>query len=115
MDSFEITVQELENVVIFGVKGYFAQEAGDELRRRAEPILKAEKFNIIVDLSACSIISSPGVAQLMDLTFSILDDYKGKVVICGLDALKTKVLKLAGIIPVVETCENLEESKEFFK
>ncbi len=109
MEPFTVTQKEMEGISILGVGGYFAADAGRKVQEKVGALLKDGKVYIILDLSACKAINSPGVASVMDVTMKILDDFKGKLVLVGLNRLMVSVFTMAGIIPLAETGTDVSE------
>ena len=100
MDSFTITPVKSGAVTVVEINGYFAAEAGEKLESTVDELLRTGSLLIVLDFTTCSIISSPGIAALMDTTLKITEDFQGKVSMCGLDDLQRKVLNMAGIINI---------------
>lgn len=108
--SSTITVSERQDTLILGISGYFTLETGDELQEKAREAFRRGRLRFVFDFSKCELINSPGVAGMMDLCLRILDDFRGKAVICGLDELKNSVFKMVGILPLVEAAETVDEA-----
>jgi len=109
MESFEVSLQEGgAGVPSVRFTGYLGKEGGEKLLATIVPILKSGKTGIVIDLVDCKVISSPGIAALWDILMIVTDDYKGKVVLSGLDKSKTMFLKIAGVLPLAQTAETVE-------
>ncbi|MFZ2959363.1 MAG: STAS domain-containing protein [Candidatus Ozemobacteraceae bacterium] len=111
MESFYISVKEVVPgipVVVFN--GYLAKQGGEKLQETLVPLLKSGKVNIVIDLAECKAISSPGIAALMEILMIITDDYKGKMVLSGLDNSKIMFLKMTGLLPLAQTASNVEDA-----
>lgn len=98
--SFSINHVEAGTTKVLDIHGYFADEAGAALEQAVEELLHAGVLSFVLDFSSCNVISSPGIAALMDITLKITEDFQGKVALCGLDDLQRKVLNMAGIINI---------------
>ncbi len=90
-----------EGFVILHVIGYCEAELGARLVERIESLARAGNTRIVIDLATCSIINSPGVASLLDAALRLVEDFRGRLVLCGLDRLKTSVLSMAKVLPMV--------------
>jgi len=110
MEHFEIVIVENGNITVFTVKGYFEEKAGKELAKEADRYLQQGRFILIIDFAECLVISSPGIAALIDLALLVIDDYKGRVILSGLDRLKTSVLSMSGVIPLAEVAPSIEDA-----
>lgn len=116
MDAFELKIHEIVSgipVVVFN--GYMAGEGGARLQEMIEPLLQTGKVKIVIDLKDCKVISSPGIAALIDLVMLINDDFKGKCILAGLDNSKLMFLKMTGVIPLAETASTAEEGSNSLK
>jgi len=63
-----------------------------------------------LNFSKCKVISSPGVAALLEITFKVTDDYKGKLVFCCLDDFMENVLRMAKVFTMASSAKNFEEA-----
>lgn len=108
--NYEIILKDSENVQIIIIKGYFNDEAGKEILMKARSALNCGKINLAIDFKDCIAINSQGIASLMDLAMQVIDDFKGKLVCSSLSKLNRNVLTIAGVIPIVQTSESLEDS-----
>ncbi|MBI3038237.1 hypothetical protein HYY75_04170 [bacterium] len=115
MDSFEVEISEIENVQVFQVKGYFAKDAGMNVLQKAEELLKSGKNRMVLDVSQSKVISSPGVSTILDLTFKVIDDFKGCLVLSGLNDLKTSVLTMSGVIPLAKAAADIQAAVKVAK
>lgn len=111
--TFTINVTERQEIVVMAIGGYFTMETGDELQERAREAFRRGRLRFVFDFTNCELINSPGVAGMMDLCLRILDDFRGKAVICGLDELKNSVFKMVGILPLVDVAGTLDEAIAF--
>lgn len=116
MEAFELKETEIvKGVPVIVFTGYLAKDGGLKLREVMEKLLRAGKLGIVIDLSRCSVISSPGIAILTDLVMQVHDDYKGRCVLAGLDDSKIVFLKMTGIIPLAELAPNAKIASESLK
>ena len=70
----------------------------DKLREMAE----AGQKKYIFDFSACKLINSPAMGELLDAILLVDRDFEGHVVVCGLDSLKETLFTISGIIPIAQ-------------
>ncbi len=104
MASFTLKTSEQGGVLIVEIQGYFAGDAGAALQTLADEQCRAGRLKILLDFSACNVVSSPGVAALMEITLRITEDFQGKTAMCGLDTLKRNVFSMAGITSIAPEC-----------
>ena len=111
MESFEISVKEIvPGIPVVGFKCYLAGNGGEKLKETIVPMLKSGKINIVINLAECKTISSVGIAALLEILMLILDDFKGEMVLTGLDKSKTVFLEMTGILPLAPTAANVEDA-----
>ena len=110
MNPFQIKTLDQNGVIVFGVGGYFEVNAGKQLRAYVEERVQAGKLRFVLDLTDCKVINSLGVAAVLDIAVKVIDDYRGKLVLSGLDAMKTSVFTLAGIIPYLPAVKTMAEA-----
>ena len=115
MDHFEVTVQDVETVPVFKIKGYFNADAGDKTQELAHGLFAKTVTRFVFDFSECVAINSPGVSKFVDLAFEIVDDFKGKMVLVGLNDLNTQVFSLAGILSMAQTKKTISEALQSLK
>jgi anti-anti-sigma regulatory factor len=87
-----------QGVPVVAVETYFDAEIGVAIVTIADEILRDGGLQLIIDLGACPIINSSGVASLLDLSCKIVQDYRGDVFLVGLDQLKRSVLDIGGVL-----------------
>jgi hypothetical protein len=109
LSSYEVILQEQSGVTVVKAKGYFSVEAGKTALAGVEGLLEMGKLLFVLDFSECAIINSPGIVAIMDLTYRIVEDFQGKLVLSGLDQLKKNVLKMAGVLAKAQVAESISE------
>jgi anti-anti-sigma regulatory factor len=81
---------------ILRLKGYLEDQGGVSLKAHIEEVLSQGIVNFAFDFSQIELISSPGVAALLDVSTVIVDDYAGQIVCWGLDNHHSTVLEMSG-------------------
>ncbi|MBF0548302.1 MAG: STAS domain-containing protein [Candidatus Riflebacteria bacterium] len=109
MEEFVFSSKIENQIVIIEASGYFEAIAGNSITQEIVNHLKAGKIKFLLDFTRIRVISSPGVAALMHVALRIQDDFRGKLVLVGLDKLKKTVLKMAGIIPIASSAETVND------
>ena len=112
MAAFNTVTKEVGIVSLIGISGYYNEDGGRELRRTVEGILRSGKNRIVVNFANCTGINSPGVAVMIELAVLITEDFRGKMVLCGLDELKKKVFNLAGILGLAQVAVGETQAAE---
>jgi anti-anti-sigma regulatory factor len=110
--QFEIGSEIQDGIPVLRVTGYYEKPAGQQVNQEAERHCRAGRIILVLDLSGCDILSSPGVSTIVELAVDVTDGYCGRLIICGLDKLKEKVLSLVGIRSMAEVTENLPAAIE---
>lgn len=110
MSQFEVSSDLQDGIPVLRVKGYYEKPAGQEVAKAAAAFWNDRKFHLVLDLSQCDILSSPGVSTIVEIAVDLADTHSGKLVICGLDKLKEKVLTLVGIQSMAEVVSTLTEA-----
>ncbi|MBF0543005.1 MAG: STAS domain-containing protein [Candidatus Riflebacteria bacterium] len=115
MENFSYTIKENGTVVEVEITGYFDGKAGATVKEAIWEFLRKKKNLLLIDFLNCKIINSPGLAALMNITLGITDDFRGKLVLTGLDELKQNVLEMAGVIPLAETAPAKGDGLKLFE
>ena len=108
--SEEIELKEIEEIPVLQIAGYFNAELGVKVTAMVDTLLQKGKNRIVIDLSQCKVVNSPGLASMIDLSFKVIDDFQGKVVIAGVDQLKINIFTTAGLFPLAGTAANAPEA-----
>ena len=114
MEEFSINLDQTHPQPILELKGYFTHEAGIELQKQIQELLRAKKEQFIIDFGNCPVINSPGVALLLDVIMQVNEDFKGVVFLTRLDALKAKVFRMAGILLYSQNAPTIEDALKAF-
>ena len=94
--KFELSERQVDQALILTPVGYFEAEGGKTFKEKVERFLQDGTLNIIIDFRQTELISSPGVAALLDVASHIVDDFDGHLVSFGLDKHHNAVLEMAG-------------------
>lgn len=89
------------DTAVIRFQGYLGQEAGEELMRVAEPLLRSGHIRLAVGISRCPAIASPGVAWLIELMERVTGDFAGGLVFFGLDKSQIELLTFMEILTQV--------------
>jgi len=112
-EPYQFAFRDENDVTIVSIQGYFSAQSGKDLQKAVRDRFRQGRLLFVLDFSPCKLVNSPGVASLMDLTLKIIDDYKGRLAVCGLNPLKREVFEMIGILPMAieagDTAEALEK------
>jgi anti-anti-sigma factor len=109
MSSCSVTVQTVDQIAVVEITGYFGETGATLLLPELNAVLP--KLNkVILDFSPCNLISSPGVAAVMEAMVRVNEDFQGTLVLCGLDGVKERLFTMAGIIPIIPSHPTREEA-----
>lgn len=109
MDDGKIQVSEKGNIIILVVTGYFNEIIGAQANQLVEKYALEGKNLFVLDFAACTLINSPGVASMVDITLKITDDFQGKLALTGIDQMKWTIFKMVSIIQRVQTASTIQE------
>lgn len=98
---------------ILRLKGYLEDQGGVSLKAHIEEVLSQGIVNFAFDFSQIELISSPGVAALLDVSTVIVDDYAGQIVCWGLDNHHSTVLEMSGFFFMAHQASSEQESLDF--
>ena len=99
-------------ITLITIRGYYNAEAGETMEALFDTFLKERRMLFALDFSTCETANSPGVASLMDLCLKVVDDYRGKIAIFGLDPLKDSFFTMVGIFKVATKATSLDVARK---
>ena len=109
MDS-RISIKDNKNVVIFKVEGDFDNLLCIKYKNAITEILARKKAELtIFDLSQVNFIDSSGIGLLLG-RYKQVNEYKGKLIICGVNKQIKKTLAISGIALIIDTYEDIYEN-----
>ncbi len=112
MDTLDVQVEVVKNVVVMRLKGYLSGDGGKCLHETAREHFKQNRIKYVLDFSECLFVNSPGVAALMELVFRVVDDLNGEILLSGLNDLQRRVFDIAGIFPSAGEVKTVEEGMQ---
>ena len=99
-DRIEKSIE--QGIPVLVIHTYFDADVGKTVSTMVEEAITQGCFSLVIDLSACAIINSSGVATLLDLACRIVQDFRGSLFLVGLDTLKRSVLDIGGVLMFAE-------------
>ena len=97
-------------VFVYSVLGYFNDVEGKQTHKMVDAQLQRGNRKFIIDFSVCNLINSPGAAWIFDIVQHVIDDFHGRIVVCGADKLRREVFQMCGIFPLAESAQTVEEA-----
>ncbi len=98
--SIETEIIDADTAVI-RFQGYLGEEAGEELMRVSEPLLRGGHVRLALGITHCPAIASPGVAWLIELMERVTGDFSGDLVFFGLDKSQVELLTFMEVLTQV--------------
>lgn len=95
---------------VFRLSGYLEDTGGASLKEAMGSRLDDGQTLYVYDFQGVELISSPGVAALLDIVSQVVDDYGGKVAMFGLDSHHLAVLEMSGMFFLAEHVANEEDA-----
>ena len=109
MDS-KIYVKELENTIIFKVENEFDNLLCIKYKNTITEIIARKRYSLVVfDLNNVSFIDSSGIGLILG-RYKQVKEYKGEVIICGVNKNIKKTLAISGIAMIIDTYEDIYEN-----
>jgi len=111
MDSQDIQIEAVgSHVCLIRFRGYLGGKAGEAILAAGEAQLRAGRNLVVLQISDCPAIASPGIAFLIDLMMRVTDDFGGRLVFCGLEKSQIQLLTLVEILTEVPHASTREEA-----
>ncbi|MDD3146857.1 MAG: hypothetical protein PHD82_06105 [Candidatus Riflebacteria bacterium] len=95
--QFSFAAETCGQVEILRLKGYLEDTGGTTLKSHVQKCLDTGICRIALDFSSIELISSPGVAALLDISGMVVDDFAGQIAAWGLDKHHSVVLEMSGL------------------
>ncbi|MFZ5949528.1 MAG: STAS domain-containing protein [Candidatus Rifleibacteriota bacterium] len=115
MSNFDFTMANVERVLILRPSGYLNEEAFLKLRAVIDARLEEGWKDLVFNLEAVSVINSPGITQLLELTETVLYDYRGTIALVKVPALYVEVFQVIGLLRLTEVFSSEEDAVKRLK
>ena len=110
MAEFSLQTREEERVVVFIPKGYLEDLAGMQIAQECRNVL-TKGFGILVfDFTGSPVITSTGLAHLLDLFAECVEDRDMSIGVCGLSPLVRSAFRAIGLLGLVTECAPVSEA-----
>jgi len=111
--QFSATTETRDQIEIVRLKGYIEDTGGTMLKQMVQSGLDAGFSLFALDCTEVELISSPGVAALLDIAGLIADDFAGQISVWGLDKHHSTVLEMSGFFFMAHQASSEKESLDF--
>ena len=109
MDS-KIYVKELNNVIIFKVENEFDNLLCIKYKNTITEIIARKRYELVVfDLNNVTFLDSSGIGLILG-RYKQVREYKGELIICGVNKNIKKTLAISGIAIIIDTYEDIFEN-----
>jgi len=102
LDNTQLKISDQNGIPVFSFVGNCKAEGIACLADKLREMAAAGQKKYIFDFSACKLINSPAMGELLDAILLVDRDFDGHVVVCGLDSLKETLFTISGIIPIAQ-------------
>jgi anti-sigma B factor antagonist len=109
MSEFSVGVRQRDTVSIFELKGYLDAHTAPELERTFQKHLNESRFNIVVNFSDLSYISSAGLGVLMQFIEDVRSN-EGDIKLSNMSARVYNVFDLLGFPMLYEIFDKEEDA-----
>lgn len=114
MAELAYAVTEEKGFPVVRFKNYCTNETLEGLATKVGHLCDKDKNRLVFDFSACEVINSLGMAALLE-TLMIVQDYEGKVLISGLNAIQQKFFGLTGVFSLSTQAEDINSALSMFE
>lgn len=109
----QVTVQGKIPVISF--IGNCKVEGIADLCSRLQQMALSGHKKFVFDFSACKLINSPAMGELLEAILLIDRDFEGHIAVSGLDSLKETLFTISGIIPIAQATSNIPAAIEMLE
>lgn len=106
----KISVKDSKDVIVFKVEGDFDNLLCIRYKNVITEIIARKRCHLTVfDLSNVSFIDSSAIGLILG-RYKQVNEYKGNIVICGVNKLIKKTIAISGIAMIIDTYEDIYEN-----
>ncbi|MEW6710739.1 MAG: hypothetical protein AB1403_13010 [Candidatus Riflebacteria bacterium] len=87
-------------------------EGLEKLQEELSSLNRNGHRKFVFDFSACRLLNSPAMGELLDAILMVDREYEGHIVVSGLDKLKETLFTISGIIPIAQEAKTAEEGMQ---
>lgn len=105
-----ISMKNSKDVIVFKVEGDFDNLLCIKYKASIVEILARRSYELVIfDLNNVSFIDSSGIGLILG-RYKQVNEYSGKVIICGVNNQIKKTLAISGIALIIDTYEEIYEN-----
>ena len=109
MDN-KIYVKDSNNVIVFKVEGDFDNLLSIKYKNTITEIIARKRCRLVVfDLNNVNFIDSSGIGLILG-RYKQVQEYKGNIIICGVNKNIKKTIAISGIAMIIDTFEDIYEN-----
>lgn len=109
MATLAYTITEENGFPIVRFQNYCTNETLEGLADKVGHLCDKDKNRLIFDFTSCEVINSLGMAALLE-TLMIVQDYEGRVIISGLNAIQQKFFGLTGVFSLSTQADKIADA-----
>jgi len=98
MPPFTCDTAKEGDIYVIRANGYLDDKGGAAVRKAVEDAFVKGFQKFVLNFAGSPVISSPGIAQLLELAEIIVDERKGQMAFTGLNELTMGVFKMVGLL-----------------
>ncbi|MBF0545161.1 MAG: STAS domain-containing protein [Candidatus Riflebacteria bacterium] len=110
MEKFKLERRREDEVEKIALFGYLENNGGMELKKSIDSRLQEGILKFVINFQGIELISSPGVAALLDVGSRVIDDFDGRISVYGIDQHHLAVLEMSGFFFLVTQAANEAEA-----
>ena len=108
--QFSFVAETRGQIELMRLKGYLEDTGGTSLKAHVQKCLDAGRCRLAIDFSSIELISSPGVAALLDISGIVVDDFAVQIATWGIDKHHSVVLEMSGLFFMAHQVANETEA-----
>ena len=96
MSDFQVTVKEVDSVVVIATDGYLNNIGGEKISEVCDEYMDKGKNTFLINLEKSTVVNSIGVSILIEI-IEKLQEVDGKLAYCNLASIVEKTFNIMGL------------------
>ena len=96
MSDFQVTVKEVDSVVVIATDGYLNNIGGEKISEVCDEHMDKGKIKFLINLEKSTVVNSIGVSILIEI-IEKLQGVDGKLAYCNLASIVEKTFNIMGL------------------
>lgn len=110
----EITAEIHKGILVVKINGEFDMRIAPQFKSEVDHYLtQADLKDVVIDMRDVPFIDSSGVGALLG-RYKRVTGLGGKIAVCGVQDAVKKILKLSGVLTIIDLYQNEEEALACF-